>query len=101
MTLERRPQRKLREGIVVSDKMNKTRVVLVTWHSRHPLYEKVLRHQSRFYAHDETNHSRVGDRVAIAETRPLSRLKRWRVVRVLGKAKEVPRRSDFETLSNP
>ncbi len=80
-----RDARKVREGVVISDRMDKTRVVKVSWHSRHPRYLKVLRRSSRFYAHDDKNESRTGDRVEIMETRPLSKLKRWRIVRVLGK----------------
>ena len=80
-----RGARKTREGVVVSDKMNKTRVVLVSWHTTHPRYHKVLRRTTRFHAHDEKNDAHTGDRVEIIETRPLSRLKRWRIVRVLEK----------------
>lgn len=80
-----RPQRKVREGVVVGDRMTKTRVVVVEWQRRHPRYEKVMRQQTYCYVHDEKNQSRVGDRVRIMETRPLSRLKRWRLVEVLGK----------------
>jgi small subunit ribosomal protein S17 len=78
-----RAARKLREGVVVSDKMDKTRVVLVSWHTKHPQYHKIIRRSSRFYAHDEKNDAHAGDRVEIMETRPLSKLKRWRIVRVL------------------
>jgi small subunit ribosomal protein S17 len=81
-----RPARKVREGVVVSDKMAKTRVVVVSWSTTHPRYHKVLRRSSRFYAHDEKNEARSGDRVEIMETRPLSRLKRWRITRVLEKS---------------
>jgi len=81
-----RSARKVREGVVVSDKMNKTRVVQVSWHTTHPRYHKVLRRMGRFYAHDEKNDAHVGDRVEIMETRPLSKLKRWRVVRILEKS---------------
>lgn len=78
-----RPARKVREGVVVSDKMDKTRVVLVSWHTTHPRYRKVIRRSSRFYAHDEKNDAKSGDRVEIMETRPFSKLKRWRITRVL------------------
>lgn len=71
--------------MVVSDKMSKTRVVEVERRVRHPFYEKVQTKRSRFYAHDASNESHEGDRVEIISTRPLSRLKRWAVVRVLGK----------------
>ena len=80
-----RQARKAREGIVVSDKMAKTRVVVVSWNTTHPRYHKVLRRSSRFYAHDEKNESHTGDRVQIVETKPLSKLKRWRVAQVLEK----------------
>jgi small subunit ribosomal protein S17 len=82
-----RPRRKVREGIVVSDKMDKTVVVLVEELKPHPLYKKVVRHRKRFKAHDETNACRVGDRVQLMETRPLSKEKRWRVAAILEKAK--------------
>lgn len=81
-----RGARKERIGSVVSDKMNKTIVVRVDRRVRHPIYEKVVTRSSRFYAHDEKNEAKTGDRVRIAETRPLSRLKRWRLVEVLEKA---------------
>jgi len=81
-----RQARKVREGVVVSDKMDKTRVVLVSWNTTHSRYHKVLRRTSRFYAHDEKNESHAGDRVEIVETRPLSKLKRWRVSQVLEKS---------------
>jgi small subunit ribosomal protein S17 len=80
-----RAARKLRQGVVVSDKMEKTRVVVVSWSTMHPRYHKVLRRSSRFHAHDEKNESHLGDRVEIMETRPLSKLKRWCVMRILEK----------------
>ena len=79
--------RKLREGVVTSSAMDKTVVVEVKRLVRHPLYKRVVRSSARYKAHDETNECGVGDRVRIAETRPLSRTKRWRVVSVLEKAK--------------
>jgi small subunit ribosomal protein S17 len=79
--------RKTREGLVVSDKMDKTVVVLVEDRVKHPLYGKVIRRTSRLKAHDEANSCGVGDRVQIMETRPLSATKRWRVVEILEKAK--------------
>jgi len=82
-----RNQRKVREGLVVSDKMDKTIVVSVEDRVKHALYGKVLRKPSRLKAHDETNQCGVGDRVRIQETRPLSATKRWRIVEVLEKAK--------------
>ena len=85
-TAERRT-RKTREGLVVSDKMDKTVVVSVEDRVKHALYGKVLRRTSKLKAHDETNQCGTGDRVLIMETRPLSATKRWRVVEVLEKAK--------------
>ena len=79
--------RKTREGLVVSDKMDKTVVVAVEDRVKHPLYGKVIRRTSKLKAHDEANDCGVGDRVLLMETRPLSATKRWRVVRVLEKAK--------------
>ncbi|MFO7591697.1 MAG: 30S ribosomal protein S17 [Acidimicrobiia bacterium] len=79
--------RKVREGLVLSAKMDKTVIVGVTDRVRHRRYGKTLQRTRRFYAHDETNEAREGDRVRIAETRPLSRLKRWRLVEVLERAR--------------
>ena len=79
--------RKTREGLVVSDKMDKTVVVAVEDRVKHALYGKVLRRTSKLKAHDEQNDCGVGDRVLIMETRPLSATKRWRVVEILEKAK--------------
>jgi small subunit ribosomal protein S17 len=79
--------RKTREGLVVSDKMDKTVVVAVEARVKHPLYGKVLRRTSKLKAHDESNRVGVGDRVLIMETRPLSATKRWRVVEVVERAK--------------
>ena len=84
-----RNDRKTFEGIVVSDKMDKTRIVTVARLVRHPFYEKVIKKSSKFAAHDETNQSREGDLVEIAGTRPLSKTKRWRVVRVIKAAPRV------------
>ena len=81
-----RGSRKVRTGVVIGDKMNKTRKVEVTRKFRHALYEKVLTRHTKFYAHDEKNESHLGDRVMITETRPLSRLKRWRITEVIKKA---------------
>jgi len=86
MPTDLRQARKVREGVVVSDKMDKTRVIKVSWNTTHPRYHKVLRRGSRFYAHDEKNESHTGDRVQIMETKPMSKLKRWRVTQVLEKA---------------
>ena len=74
---------KTREGVVVSDKMTKTRVVMIERVYRHPRYERVITRSKRLKAHDETNASKVGDRVLIEETRPLSKDKRWRIRQVL------------------
>ena len=82
-----RNQRKVREGLVVSDKMDKTVVVEVEDRVKHALYGKVLRRSSKINAHDEGNAAGVGDRVLIMETRPLSASKRWRIVEILEKAK--------------
>jgi small subunit ribosomal protein S17 len=82
-----RSRRKVREGFVVSDKMDKTVVVVVEDRVKHPLYGKVLRRNSRLKAHDENNSCGVGDRVLLMETRPLSATKRWRVVEILERAK--------------
>jgi small subunit ribosomal protein S17 len=76
-------------GVVVSDKMQKSVVVAVEWQVRHGLYGKTERRTSKFVAHDEENAAKVGDRVAIIESRPLSKRKRWVVTRVLAKALEV------------
>lgn len=81
-----RGREKLREGVVVSDKMDKTVVVEVERFVKHPLYKKYVRRRKRYKAHDEHNRCSVGDRVLIAETRPLSRDKRWRVRTILEKA---------------
>jgi small subunit ribosomal protein S17 len=85
--LAARPGRKVREGVVVSDKMQKTVVVSVEERVKHALYGKVMRRTSKLKAHDEQQQCGVGDRVLIMETRPLSATKRWRVVQVLEKAK--------------
>jgi small subunit ribosomal protein S17 len=82
-----RARRKVREGLVVSDKMDKTVVVLVEDRVKHALYGKVLRRTSKLKAHDEQNQCGIGDRVQIMETRPLSATKRWRIVEILEKAK--------------
>jgi small subunit ribosomal protein S17 len=80
-------RRKIREGLVLSVKMDQTAVVGVVERVRHPRYAKTVQRTKRLYAHDETNDLRVGDRVRVSETRPLSKLKRWRVVEVLERAK--------------
>ncbi|MDR1884790.1 MAG: 30S ribosomal protein S17 [Synergistaceae bacterium] len=83
---ERTPHRKVRTGIVVSDKMNKTVVVRVDRMSKHPLYGKPVLKVKKYMAHDEENECRPGDRVQIEETRPLSRHKRWRVAQIVERA---------------
>ena len=85
-TTERGP-RKVRDGIVVSDKMDKTVVVAVEERVKHPLYGKVMTKSERLKAHDEANEAGVGDRVRVMETRPTSATKRWRLVEILEKAK--------------
>jgi small subunit ribosomal protein S17 len=82
-----RTSRKVHEGLVVSDKMDKTVVVAVEDRVKHPLYGKVMRRTSKLKAHDEQNACGIGDRVLLMETRPLSATKRWRVVEILEKAK--------------
>ena len=85
---EPRPNgRKVREGIVSSAGMDKTIAVTVTDRVRHPLYGKTMQRSTKLYAHDEANDAKAGDRVRITETRPLSKLKRWRLVEVLERAK--------------
>lgn len=86
-TDERPNRRKVREGTVVSTKMDKTVVVAVIDRVRHRRYGKTLQRTRRLYAHDQANDAREGDRVRLRETRPLSRQKRWRVVEVLERAK--------------
>ena len=82
-----RNYRKERIGVVVSDKMDKSIVVNVQRSFMHPTYGKIVRRDTRYVAHDEKNESRTGDRVRIAETRPLSKTKNWRLVEVVEKAK--------------
>jgi small subunit ribosomal protein S17 len=86
-TTAQRNSRKVREGLVVSDKMDKTVVVEVEDRVKHALYGKVMRRTSRLKAHDENNECGVGDRVQIMETRPLSATKRWRLVQIVERAK--------------
>jgi len=84
---EHRHNRKTREGLVVSDKMDKTAVVAVIERVRHAKYGKFMMRTKRLYAHDETNDANVGDKVRVMETRPLSKNKRWRIVEVVERAK--------------
>jgi small subunit ribosomal protein S17 len=86
-TSPRTNRRKVREGLVVSSKMDKTIVVAVTDRVRHRRYGKTLQRTRKLYAHDEANDAREGDRVRLAETRPISRQKRWRVVEILERAR--------------
>ncbi len=79
-------ERKTREGIVVSDRMQKTRVVMIERVFRHPRYQRVITRSKKLKAHDEANASRVGDRVLIEETRPLTKEKRWRIREILSRA---------------
>ena len=83
---EGRGQRKIRIGQVVSDRMNKTAVVVIERFVEHPRYEKHIRRRSKLYAHDEKNACHVGDTVKVIETRPLSKLKRWRVLEIVSRA---------------
>ena len=84
---QERGQRKVRTGVVVSDKMDKTVVVRIDRQVRHPVYGKTVRRSSKLAAHDEANDARTGDRVRVVETRPLSKSKRWRVVEIVERAK--------------
>lgn len=84
-TAEARSGRKEKVGVVIGDKMDKTIVVEVERREPHPIYGKVIRKVKKFYAHDEKREARVGDKVRITETRPLSKLKRWRLAEVLAK----------------
>ena len=82
-----RTLRKTRVGLVTSDKMDKTIVVSVTDNVKHPLYNKIVKRTYKLKAHDENNECRIGDRVKVMETRPLSKDKRWRLVEIVEKAK--------------
>ena len=86
-TTEERNARKVREGVVVSNKMDKTAVVAVIERVRHPKYGKFMMRTKKLYAHDEANDVNIGDRVRLMETRPMSKNKRWRVTEVLERAK--------------
>lgn len=81
-----RGKRKVKTGVVIQDKMNKTRVVEVRRVFSHPLYSKVISRSKKLYVHDEKNQSHEGDKVKIMETRPLSKLKRWRLLDIVEKA---------------
>jgi small subunit ribosomal protein S17 len=84
--VEERNKRKLTEGIVVSDKMDKTVVMQVQTLVKHPLYGKVMKRTKKFKVHDENNECKIGDRIKAMETRPLSKDKRWRLVEIVKKA---------------
>ena len=86
-TVAERNARKVREGVVVSNKMDKTAVIAVVERVRHPKYAKFVLRTKKLYAHDETNDVNIGDRVRVKEIRPLSKQKRWRVIEVLERAK--------------
>ncbi|MHB8189024.1 MAG: 30S ribosomal protein S17 [Ferrimicrobium sp.] len=85
--LETRALRKSREGVVVSDHMNQTIVVVVSQRVRHPRYQRTIVRSKRLYVHDEKNEAKVGDTVQMIETRPISKLKRWRLVEIVGHAR--------------
>jgi small subunit ribosomal protein S17 len=83
----RRASRKVREGLVVSDRMRHTRVVAVVERVRHPRYAKTVQRTKRLYVHDEAEVAKVGDRVRVAECRPISKLKRWRLLEIVERAR--------------
>ena len=85
--MSERNLRKTRVGMVVSDKMDKTVVVAIQDNVKHPLYKKIIKRTVKFKAHDEKNECGIGDKVEIMETRPLSKVKRWRVTQIIAKAK--------------
>ena len=85
--MSERNLRKTQVGTVVSDKMDKTVVIAIQDHVRHPLYKKIIKRTVKFKAHDEKNECKVGDRVMVMETRPLSKDKRWRVAQIIERAK--------------
>ena len=85
--MEERALRKTRTGRVISDKMDKTVVISIEDHVKHPIYGKIVKRTKKIHAHDQNNECGVGDTVLIMETRPLSKTKRWRVVKIIEKAK--------------
>ncbi len=87
--VESQARRKIRIGEVVSDRMEKTRVVEVERLLRHPKYQKVIRKRKKFVVDDPKNEAHIGDKVRIVETRPLSKTKRWRLLKILEKAEEI------------
>ena len=84
---EERTLRKVRVGMVVSDKMDKTVVIAIEDNVKHPVYGKIIKHTLKIHAHDENNECNIGDKVSVMETRPLSKTKRWRLVSIIEKAK--------------
>ena len=96
-----RPQRKVRTGVVISNKMTKTIVVRVTQLVQHPQYNRVTRRSNAFKVHDETSSASVGDWVKIMETRPLSKDKRWRLVEILKRASSAPPVPSEESVTAP
>ena len=84
--MERNTRRSI-QGVVVSDKMDKTITVAVKWKEKHPIYGKFVNKTKKYHAHDENNECGIGDTVRIMETRPLSKLKRWRLIEIIEKAK--------------
>lgn len=85
--MEKRSLRKVRQGVVSSNKMDKSVTVSVHWKEKHPIYGKYVSKSKKFHAHDENNECNEGDTVRIMETRPLSRTKRWRVIQIVERAK--------------
>lgn len=85
--METRKLRKERIGVVFSNKMEKTITVAVKWKEKHPIYGKFVNKTKKFHAHDEKNECNIGDTVRIMETRPLSKLKRWRLIEIIERAK--------------
>ena len=85
--METRNLRKVREGVVYSNKMDKSITVAVKWKEKHPMYGKFVNKTKKFHAHDEKNECNIGDTVRIMETRPLSKTKRWRLVEIIERAK--------------
>ena len=85
--MEARNSRKVRQGVVISTKMDKTIVIASKFKEKHPIYGKFVPHTKKYHAHDENNEAHVGDTVQIMETRPLSKTKRWRLVQIVEKAK--------------
>jgi small subunit ribosomal protein S17 len=85
--METRNLRKTRQGVVVSNKMDKTIVIASKFKQMHPIYGKFVQHTKKYHVHDENNEANVGDTVLIMETRPLSKTKRWRLVQIIEKAK--------------